>query len=87
MTTASATLHAELTGLLTETLNIAVPSSDTDLIATGLLDSIGMVELLVSLEQRYGITVNMRELAIEHFQSVATIAAFVAAQRNGNGHR
>jgi len=86
MTTAAA-LHAELTELLASTLNIAVPSADTDLIGSGLLDSIGMVELLVSLEQRYGITVNMRELAIEHFQSVTAIADYVASQRAETSRR
>jgi D-alanine--poly(phosphoribitol) ligase subunit 2 len=83
---AAATLHAELTALFADHLHVRVPSPDTDLVTTGLLDSLGMVELLVNLEQRYGVTVDMRELSIENFRSVESIARFIAASRtNGTG--
>jgi acyl carrier protein len=86
--TAPSSLHPELTELLRTALNLDVPAPDTDLIATGRLDSMGMVELLVNLERRYGLVVDMRQLDIAQFRSVASIAEFVArAAPNGNGHK
>ena len=63
-----------------EALTIDVPSDDTDLIETGLLDSLGLVELLFAIEQRFGVDLALGELDIENFRSVARIAAFLATQ-------
>jgi D-alanine--poly(phosphoribitol) ligase subunit 2 len=66
--------------ILTNRLNLDVPSPDTDLIAEGLLDSLGFVELLSGLEQEFDVTIPMDELEIEYFRSIDNIAAFI-----GNG--
>ena len=58
-----------------------VPSSDTDVFETGLLDSIGFVELLAALEQEFGFVVQLEDLEVENFRSVRAIAAFI----DGNG--
>jgi methoxymalonate biosynthesis acyl carrier protein len=79
-----ATVQAEITSLFTRDLNIEVPSPDTDLLETGRLDSVGMVELLVRLEERFGIRIPLENLEIDQFRSVATIAAFILAQSNGH---
>ena len=82
----STQLHTELIALFRGTLNIDVPDPDTDLIATGRLDSMAMIELLLNLERRYGIRIDLQTVAIERFKSVSSIAELVAAQRpNGNG--
>ncbi|MBO9328221.1 acyl carrier protein [Achromobacter sp. HZ01] len=58
--------------------------SDAQLFGDGLgLDSVDALELGLALQKRYGITIdpetrNMRE----HFTSIATLAAFVNAQRH-----
>jgi methoxymalonate biosynthesis acyl carrier protein len=67
--------------LLGESLGFAVPSVETDLIETGLLDSFGLVEVLFELERRFDVDVMVGELEIEHFRTVARIADFVAARR------
>ena len=54
MTLVTDSLQAELTTLFTKRLGVEVPSPDTDLLATGRLDSAGFVELLVQLEKRFG---------------------------------
>jgi methoxymalonate biosynthesis acyl carrier protein len=79
-----ATVQAEITALFTRDLNVEVPSPDTDLLETGRLDSVGMVELLVRLEERFGIRIPLENLEIDQFRSVAAIAAFVLAQSNGH---
>ena len=80
-------LQAELIALFRDALNIDVPAADTDLIATGRLDSMGMIELLLNLERRYGIRIDLQTVAIERFKSVNAIAELVAQQHaNGTGH-
>ena len=80
-------VQAELTALFARDLSVAVPSPETDLLESGLLDSVGMVELLVRLEKRFGVRVPIENLEIEHFRSVAAIATFILAQSNGHSDR
>ena len=75
------TLQAELTTLFAKKLGVEVPSPDTDLLATGRLDSVGFVELLVQLEKRFGLRVELDDVEVEHFRSLAAIAAFIAERR------
>jgi len=77
-------LQAELADLFANELHVDVPSPDTDLVATARLDSVGMVELLLQLEKRFGVRVEMQDLEIDHFRSLAAIAAFIAARRGGD---
>ncbi|HEV2751588.1 MAG TPA: acyl carrier protein [Gemmatimonadales bacterium] len=78
-------LYAELTALFADNLRVEVPSPETDLLQTGLLDSLGVVELLVQLEQRFGVRIDTDDLEVDHFRSLAAIAAFVTARRrNGD---
>lgn len=52
---------------------------DTDVIADGILDSLAFVRLLVSLEEEFGLEVNLAELDLEDFSSVSSIARLVGA--------
>ncbi len=72
------TLQAEIASLLLEHLNLEVPSVHEDLIETGLLDSLKIVELLVELEQHFGMEIPLKDMEIHHFRSVASMASFVA---------
>jgi acyl carrier protein len=53
---------------------------DDDLLNLGVIDSIGFVELVGEVEERYGVTIADLEIVEENFGSVAAIAAFVAAK-------
>ena len=53
---------------------------DDDLLSLGVIDSIGFVELVGEVEDRYGVTIADVEIVEENFGSVAAIAAFVAAK-------
>jgi acyl carrier protein len=53
---------------------------DDDLLNLGVIDSIGFVELVGEVEERYGVTIADIEIVEENFGSVAAIAAFVAAK-------
>jgi acyl carrier protein len=64
--------------LFEETLNIELPSTEADLIEEGLLDSLVFVELLVGLEDIFGIKINVVDLDIEDFRTVRRIGRVVA---------
>jgi acyl carrier protein len=62
------------------------PSSlapDDDLLASGLIDSLGVTQLVAFLEDRFGITVSDADLVPANFQSLAQIGAYVASKRPG----
>jgi methoxymalonate biosynthesis acyl carrier protein len=81
----AASVQAELAAMFAKDLHIDVPTPETDLVATGRLDSLGVVELLLQLEKRFGLRVDMEDLEIDPFRSLATLTAFITTRRNG-GH-
>ena len=74
-------LQDALRAFFSERLHVTVPAADTDLIATGVLDSLALVELLLQIETHYGIRVSLEQLDFEDFRSVAGIARFIARER------
>ena len=72
-------LVQELQTLFRETLNIDVPSVDADLIESGLLDSLQLVELLVQIEQSFGLRIALEEVEFDDLRSVTRIARLIGA--------
>lgn len=70
--------YERLTKLFLEQMNVEVPSVETDLLETGVLDSLRLVELLMHLETEFGVVVSVEDLEIDHFRSIARIADFVS---------
>lgn len=56
-------------------------SPDSDLVQSGVLDSLTVVRLLVILEAQFGLTVAMDDLDLADFRSIGSIAQWVARQR------
>ena len=54
---------------------------DQDLLAAGIIDSLGITELIAFLEERYAIAVDDDDVEAENFRSIDRIAAFVAKKR------
>lgn len=51
---------------------------DSDaLLETGILDSLGVLDVVTFLEEKFSITVADDELVPENFQSIETLSAFV----------
>ena len=71
-------LQQQVTSLFSEKLNLDVASAETDLIETGLLDSLALVELLAQLEESFDVSISTDDLEIENFRSITNIAGFVA---------
>ena len=57
-----------------------VGSPHTDLMETGILDSLALVELLFNLEQQFGLTLDISSLDLDHFRSVTAIAELVSSR-------
>jgi len=58
-------------------------SDDQDLLAQGVVDSLGFVELVEEVQGRFGVTVEDVEVTEENFGSITAIAAFVERKRAG----
>jgi methoxymalonate biosynthesis acyl carrier protein len=69
--------HDQIFHLLSERVQIEAPSVDTDLMESGLLDSLTLVELMTGLEEQFGIRISFDEIEIDNFRSVTNIADFV----------
>jgi acyl carrier protein len=56
-------------------------ADDTPLLAAGVLDSIGVLELVEFLQREYGITVADDDMTEQHLGSLNGIAAYVVRMR------
>jgi acyl carrier protein len=61
-------------------LNMDVGSSETDLLEGGLLDSLSFVDLLLYLEEEFGLCISLDELDLTNFKSVSAVAAYVTGR-------
>lgn len=75
-------IERELGRLFAARLHIEVPSADTDLIDTGLLDSLRLVELLLYLEADLGWRLPIEDIDLDDLRSVRRLAALIE-QRAG----
>ena len=56
-------------------------AEDDDLLAGGIIDSLGVTQLLAFLEERFGIRVADDELTPANFRTLAAIEAFIACKQ------
>jgi acyl carrier protein len=71
-------LQQQVASLFAEKLNLDVASVETDLIETGLIDSLALVELLAELEESFDVSISTDDLELENFRSITNIAGFLA---------
>jgi len=72
-------LRERITWLFANEMSLEIPSVETNLFDTGVLDSLAFEQLLLHLEREFGVTTSIDDLEMYHFQSIAHIAQFVAA--------
>jgi D-alanine--poly(phosphoribitol) ligase subunit 2 len=75
-------LVGHIRSVLRDHLNVLVDSPDVDLLETGLVDSIGLVELILQLEERFEVSLPMDALEIDDFRSMHTIAGLITRLSN-----
>jgi acyl carrier protein len=81
----AAELLPRVRAIFADTLNIDVPSDETDLIDAGYIDSLALVELLFAIEREFSVSVPLDELEIDDFRNVQSISALIAAANGRPG--
>ncbi|HEY8068141.1 MAG TPA: acyl carrier protein [Burkholderiales bacterium] len=68
--------------LFFERFHVEVPSPDTDLLETGMLDSLQLVELLLEIEQEFGLRISIDAIELDDLRSLARLARVLGAPEN-----
>jgi acyl carrier protein len=58
---------------------------DENLLADGMVDSLGMLRLVGFIEESYGFRVPPDAFTIEHFRTIATLDAYLSRAMNAAG--
>jgi acyl carrier protein len=72
----------DIRSILRDHLKVLVDSPDVDLLENGSVDSIGLVELILQLEERFEVSLPMDALEIDDFRSINTIAGVITRLSN-----
>ena len=80
-------LAREIAQLINDQLLVEVTSPEDDLLVSGVLDSLTLVQLLFDLERRFGVTIPLEELEIDDFRSINSIANLVQARSSAKGNQ
>jgi D-alanine--poly(phosphoribitol) ligase subunit 2 len=70
-------LVEDIRSVLRDHLHVLVESPDTNLLEAGLVDSIGLVELILQLEDRFRMALPMESLELDDLRSINTIAELI----------
>jgi len=85
MTTMTTTLRGEIRGFIEDEFLYLRPEidlrDDDQLLALGIIDSLGFVELVEEVQARYGISVLDTEITEANFGSIDAIAGYVERKR------
>ena len=68
---------AEILTILRDDIDIQVPSPDSELLESGLLDSMKLVDLIVVLEKRFEVQLDLISLDFGDLESVQSLARLV----------
>jgi acyl carrier protein len=58
-------------------------TSDEDLLEQGIIDSLGIMKLILHLEKAFGIKVNDDDVVPENFQNLNSIVSFIERKAEG----
>jgi D-alanine--poly(phosphoribitol) ligase subunit 2 len=67
-------LQQQIIEIFSERFETRLGSDEVDLLETGLVDSVKIVELVLAIEQRFGVSLPFEELEIEDFRTVPRLA-------------
>jgi len=71
-------LRSGLMEIFVERFDTRLASEFVDLLEGRLVDSVKLVDLVLEIEQRFGVELSFEELEIEDFRTVASLAERVA---------
>lgn len=75
------TIRRYIADQLLNVKDASVIGDDDDLLGTGLVDSVGMMSLVLFIEEEFGVSVPPEDVVIENFLCVRTIGAYVQGRR------
>ena len=55
---------------------------DTDLLLTGIVDSLGVIQIVAWLEERLAITIDPVDVTLDNFQTVGRMVRYVSERHN-----
>lgn len=58
-------------------------SNDVSFLEEGIVDSLGVMELVSFVEDQFGVTVDDQEITPDNFDSVSKLAVYVQSKLNG----
>jgi len=70
-------LTEKIKKILNKEFEVEIPSTDTQLIENGFIDSLRFIQLITILEDEFEITVSIEDLDLERFSTVKSISKFV----------
>ena len=70
-----------LTQFFCDQFNVEPPSTSTDLIEAGILDSLMLIEVVMFRETEVSLPAELDDLEIENFLSIDTMTRFVATRQ------
>lgn len=73
------TVESQIARFFVDRIAVDVPSTDTDLFETAVLDSLAFVDLLLYLEQQFGLRVSLEDVELDSFRSINKIAELVVS--------
>lgn len=68
-----------LRALMLEHLHVEVPSADADLLESGVLDSLQLVDLLLLLEERFGRRIAIEAIDLEDLRTLTRLTQLLNA--------
>jgi D-alanine--poly(phosphoribitol) ligase subunit 2 len=71
-------LQQQIIEIFSERFETRLGSDEVDLLETGIVDSVKIVELVLEIEQRFGISLPFEELEIDDFRTVLRLAARIS---------
>ena len=79
-------LNDRISAFFLDRLNLEVPPVGTDLIQEGILDSLGLYDFILYLEEEFGIEISFENLDADNFRSIEGVVKFIethiAVQKN-----
>jgi len=71
-------LQQQIIDIFSERFETRLGSDAVDLLETGIVDSVRIVELVLEIEQRFGVHLPFEELEIDDFRTVLRLAERIA---------
>ena len=71
-----------ITGELLDAASSVVIAPDDNLLMNGIIDSLGIMQLVTFIESEFAVSVPPQDVTIEHFMTVDHITRYIAKQQS-----